>query len=259
VKTLVFANFMAPNMTSTYTEVAARVGQRLGMPAALVEGASLDQLRQASVDVAFVCGLPYVRLRREQPVLDEPRYGGRPVYFSDVIVRWDSRCRSFDDLRGGSWAHNVEDSHSGCLLSRYTLQEMGETEGFFGEVTFSGGHQESIRRVVDGEVNASAIDSHVLGVECRRNPDLHRQLRVIAVLGPSPIPPVIATASLPEMIAGRVRDALTELGDVPSSRAALGRGLIRRFIPIEDEAYDSMRRMLDVVERRPPPSIRVPA
>src|SRR2546427_2184965 len=49
VRTLVFANFLAPNMTSTYTEVAARVGQRLGTPTTLVEGASLDQLRQASV------------------------------------------------------------------------------------------------------------------------------------------------------------------------------------------------------------------
>src|SRR3989454_4617407 len=268
VRTLVFANFLAPNMTSTYRDVAAQVGQRLGVPAALVEGASHDQLRQASVDIAFLCGLPYVRLRREQPgmlrllaarVLDEPRYGGRPVYFSDVIVRRDSPCRSFDDLRGRSWAHNVEDSYSGCLLSRYTLHEMGETEGFFGQVIFSGWHQESIRRVVAGEVSASAIDSHVLGVEHRRNPGLHRQLRVIAVLGPSPIPPVVGSASLPDEVAVRVRDALTELGDDPSGRALLGRGLIRQFIPIEDQAYDSMRRMLDVVERLPPPPIRVPA
>src|SRR5207248_5086946 len=37
VRTLVFANFLAPNLTPTYTEVAARVGQWLGMPTALVE------------------------------------------------------------------------------------------------------------------------------------------------------------------------------------------------------------------------------
>lgn len=49
---------------------------------------------------------------------------------------------------------------------------MGETEAFFSHVTFSGRHQESIRRVVSGEVDASAIDSQVLGVECLRNPGL---------------------------------------------------------------------------------------
>ena len=267
VRTLVFANFLAPNMTPTYTAVAAQVGQRLGVPTALVEGISVDQLRQASVDIAFLCGLPYVRLLQEQagmlrllaaPVLDEPRYGGQPVYFSDVIVRRDSPCRSFAELRGRSWAHNVEDSYSGCLLTRYELHRMGESESFFGRVTFSGGHQESIRRVVAGEVEASAIDSHVLGVERVRDPGLTRQLRVVAVFGPSAIPPVVATSSLPDDLGAQVVSALTALGDDPASRARLAPGMIRRYVPIADEAYDEMRRMLDAVERRPPP-IRVPA
>jgi len=267
VRTLVFANFLAPNMTPTYTAVAAQVGQRLGVPTALVEGTSVDQLRQASVDIAFLCGLPYVRLLQEHagmlrllaaPVLDEPRYGGQPVYFSDVIVRRDSPCRSFAELRGRSWAHNVEDSYSGCLLTRYELHRMGESESFFGRVTFSGGHQESIRRVVAGEVEASAIDSHVLGVERVRNPGLTRDLRVVAVFGPSAIPPVVATPSLPDDLGAQVASALTALGDDPASRAQLAPGMIRRYVPIADEAYDEMRRMLDAVERRPPP-IRVPA
>jgi len=267
VRTLVFANFLAPNMTSTYADVTVQVGRRLGVPTALIEGVSLDQLRDASVDIAFLCGLPYVRLLQEHagmlrllaaPILDEPRYRGRPVYFSDVIVRRDSPCRSFAELRGRSWAHNVEDSYSGCFVTRYELHRMGESESFFGRVTFSGGHQESIRRVVAGEVEASAIDSHVLGVERVRDPGLTRQLRVVAVFGPSAIPPVVATPSLPDDLGAQVASALTALGDDPASRAQLAPGMIRRYVPIADEAYDEMRRMLDAVERRPP-AIRVPA
>ena len=192
------------------------------------------------------------------PVLDEPRYGGQPVYFSDVIVRRDSPCRSFAELRGRSWAHNVEDSYSGCFVTRYELHRMGESESFFGRVTFSGGHQESIRRVVAGEVEASAIDSHVLGVERVRDPGLAGQVRVVAVFGPSAIPPVVATANLPDDLGARVAAALAALGDDPASRAQLAPGMIRRYVPIADGAYDEMRRMLDAVERRPPP-IRVPA
>ena len=267
VRTLVFANFLAPNMTSTYTDVAEQVGRRLGVPATLVEGISVEQLRQASVDVAFLCGLPYVRLLQEQPgmlrllaapVLHGPRYRGRPVYFSDVIVRRDSPWQSFADLRGQSWAHSVGDSYSGCLLSRYQLQQMGERERFFGEVTYSGGHQQSIRRVVDGGVTASAIDSHVLGVEQLRNPRLAQALRVVAVFGPSSIPPVVATTRLPDDLAAGVGSALAALSDDPASRARLARGLIQRYVPVADKAYDEMRRMLEVVERRPP-SVRVSA
>jgi phosphonate transport system substrate-binding protein len=257
VKSLVFANFLAPNMTSVYADVAARVGRALGTPVRLIEGEGLDQLRDGSVDVAFLCGLPYVRLCRERsdmlrplaaPVLDGARYGDRPVYFSDVIVRRDSPFRSFGDLRGQSWAYNDPDSLSGCLLVRHHLLQMGETEAFFGRRTFSGRHQESIRQVRTGEVDASAIDCQVLGVERLRNPDLAGEIRVIATLGPSTIPLVVATARVPEAVQVRVRDALCALGGDPVSRGVLASGLIRRFTPIDDRAYDDIRQKMAVVE-----------
>ena len=257
VKPLVFANFLALNMTSVYAEVVTRVGRALGMPAELIEGQGIEQLSDGSVDVAFLCGLPYVRLCRERPgmlrplaapVLDEARYQDRPVYFSDVIVRQDSPFRSFGDLRGRRWAYNDPTSFSGYLLIRHHLLQMGETEAFFGNVAFSGSHQESIRRVINDEVDASAIDSHVLGVERLRRPDLAGQLRVITVLGPSAIPLVVATATVPEEVQVGVRDVLCNLGTDQASRDVLASGLIRRFTPIDDAAYDDMRRMTAAVE-----------
>src|SRR2546430_13292517 len=72
VKPLVFANFLAPNMTSVYAGVAARVGQALEVPAHLIEGSSFEQLRDGSVGLAFLCGLPYVRLCADQPGMLRP-------------------------------------------------------------------------------------------------------------------------------------------------------------------------------------------
>ena len=261
VKPLVFANFLAPNMTSVYADVAARVGRALGVPAQLIEGGGWEQLRDGSVDVAFLCGLPYVRLVGERrgmlrplaaPVLDEARYQDRPVYFSDVIVHRDSPFRSFGDLRGRSWAYNDPDSFSGCLVVRHHLAQMGETESFFGSLTFSGFHQESMRQVRASEVDGSAVDSQVLGVERLRNPHLAGELRVIETLGPSTVPLVVATAAVPDVVQLRVRDALCELGRDPVSRDVLASGLIRRFTPIDDRAYDDIRLKLAVVESAVP-------
>jgi phosphonate transport system substrate-binding protein len=263
VKPLVFANFLAPNMTAVYADVAARVGEELGMPAQLVEGTSTQQLREGLVDVAFLCGLPYVRLCAEQPgmlrpmaapVLEGARYQDRPVYFSDVIVRHDSPFRSFGDLRGRRWAYNEADSYSGCLLVRHHLLQLGETEAFFGSLAFSGRHQESIRMIAGGEVDGAAIDSHVLGVERLRNPQTAEAIRVIATLGPSTIPLVVATARLSDDTRDQVRDALCALGEDPASRDVLARGLIRRFTPIDDRAYDDIRQKLAVVDQRRAPS-----
>jgi phosphonate transport system substrate-binding protein len=266
VKPLVFANFLAPNMTSVYAAVAACVGRALGMPTELVDGRDYRQLRDGSVDLAFLCGLPYVRLSQERPgtlhtlaapVLDEPRYEDRPVYFSDVVVRADSPAAAFGDLRGRRWAYNDPGSLSGCLLVRYHLLQMGETEAFFSRVTFSGRHQESIRQVVSGEVDASAIDSQVLAVECRRNPELARKLRVVAVFGPSTIPPVVATGTVSPEIQARAGDAICALGADAAGRNALAAGLIRRFTPIGDRAYDDIRQKMAVVDNvnvEPPPA-----
>jgi phosphonate transport system substrate-binding protein len=254
---LVFANFLAGNMNPTYGYVAERVGELVGRHGVLADDADERLLAEAGIDVAFLCGLPYVRLARRSnppiravaaPVVDEPRSQGRPIYYSDVIVRRDSGFQAFADLRGRAWAHNVETSFSGCVLTRYHLLQMGETERFFGRVTYTGAHEASIRAVVAGEVDASAIDSHVLGVELRRRPELAAEIRVIEVLGPSTIPPVVVSNRLPADLQEAIRDALCGLNADPSSRGYLAEGLIQRFIPIDDRAYDDIRAKVAAVD-----------
>jgi ABC-type phosphate/phosphonate transport system substrate-binding protein len=108
--------------------------------------------------------------------------------------------------------------------------------------------------IASGEVDGAAIDSHVLGVERLRNPEIGEAIRVIATLGPSTIPLVVATARLSDDTRDRVRDALCALGEDPASRDVLARGLIRRFTPIDDRAYDDIRQKLAVVDQRRAPS-----
>src|SRR5439155_23895558 len=108
MRTLRFATFLAPSIFPTYRFVAEYVGQRLGLPTELVVGERFAAFAEGEADVGFICGLPYVQLTRQDPppvellaapVLQGARYGGRPVYLSDVIVRRDCLVRSFTHLR----------------------------------------------------------------------------------------------------------------------------------------------------------------
>jgi phosphonate transport system substrate-binding protein len=254
---LVFATFLAPNIRPVYEYVTERVGEALGCPARLITGTSLDQVREGDVDFAFVCGLPYVRLRREHPESVEPiaapvvsgeRYGSRPTYFSDVIVPADSPATSFEDLRGCTWAYNEPDSHSGYLVTLYRLYEMGETGRFFSRSEMTGFHQDSIRRVVAGSIDASAIDSQVLAVELRDRPELRDQVRVVGVLGPSTIQPLVATAAAPAEIRSKVMEVVTSLGQSDADRLRLAAGLVERFVAVSDSSYSDIRAMLVAVE-----------
>src|SRR5918993_2640006 len=187
------ATFLAPNMLPVYEFIVDALGRALNRNSELVVGTSFDQFENGEIDAGFICGLPYVQLRRQTPapvellaapVIRGNRYAGRPIYFSDVIVQRNSPVKTFADLRGRSWAYNDLDSHSGYNLTRQYLVRLGETRGFFSRVVEAGFPQRGIELVATREIDAAAIDSQGLAIELRDQPGLGEQVRVIETLGP---------------------------------------------------------------------------
>ncbi|GHO92726.1 hypothetical protein KSF_027740 [Reticulibacter mediterranei] len=257
VETLRFANFLSPILHSTYEQIAHYAGQTLGLPATLHTGQSLDEFANGQADAGFLCGLLYVRMRQwancpvellAAPVLLGDRYQDRPIYFSDVIVRRDSSYTSFDDLQGCTWTYNEAASHSGCNLVCYSLLERHKSPRYFGRRVKSGSHLNSLQLVSDGQADATAIDSHVLDVVLQQNPALATQLRVVAMLGPSAMPPVVVAKRLDAGLKDRLRTALAEMHHDPSAIQDLQQGLIRRLAPVADEHYNDIRHMLATVQ-----------
>ncbi|MCB2176771.1 MAG: PhnD/SsuA/transferrin family substrate-binding protein [Actinomycetales bacterium] len=253
-----FGTYLAPDMLDVYQAITDRVGEVLECSTELVVETDYESCRADVDDVCFVCSLPYVMFEREgvdlaipvaAPVLAGARYGGRPIYYSDVIVRRDSPVRSFADLRGRSWAYNERLSQSGYGITRYTMVERGLTGGFFGEVVEAGLHEAAIRLVAEGEVDASAIDSQVLEVELRDHPELAARLRVLEALGPSTIQPVAVSRRIDPALRSRIQDALVSMHLDPATGRALARGVIDRFVAVGPQSYDDVRRMVEACER----------
>jgi len=252
-----FVTFLAPSIRPMYQYIADYVSKQLGFATELAVAEDYTPATDGSMDVGFICGLPYVLFARENPssmtpiaapVLLGNRYNDRPIYFSDVIVKRDSTFESFEALRGGRWAFNEPLSQSGYGIVRQKLVEMGETNGFFGEVVEAGFHQRSIRLVQTGEIDASAIDSQVLEIARRDHPQLDEKLRVIDVLGPSTIQPVVASGSLPATLRADLTAVFEQLGDDPAARSALDQGLVSRFEAADEASYDDIREMVRSAE-----------
>lgn len=253
-----FGTFLAPNMMPVYTAIAEAVGEILGLTTELVVESDYENCRNDVNDVCFVCSLPYIHFEREgvapavpiaAPVLRGERYEGRPIYFSDVIVAADSDLHTFADLRGRSWAYNEPLSQSGYGITRFHLVSMGETNGYFGEVVEAGFHETAIRMVAAGQVDASAIDSQVLGVEMRDNPDLAGQLRVIDSLGPSTIQPVAVSKRFDQRFRDDVADIFLDLHRRAGFDRVLEHGMVERFVSVGPDSYDDIRMMLETCEK----------
>jgi phosphonate transport system substrate-binding protein len=257
-KKLRFGTFLAPNIMPVYQAIADEVGRQLGIETELIVETDYESCAKDLNDVCFVCSLPYVIFERQgispsipiaAPVVKEKRYQNKPIYFSDVIVKKDASFKSFKDLKGHSWAYNEPLSHSGYGITRYTLVKMGETNGYFSKVVEAGFHEKSIQMVAKGEIDASAIDSQVLSVAMRDNPDLKNSLKIIDALGPSTIQPIAVSKRLKPALRKKILNILLNLHKKPEIRKKLAVGLVSHFVPATSKSYDDIRMMLEESEK----------
>ena len=261
-ETLRFTSCQAPVAEAFCAGVARFVGDHLGVAVEFVDGVPWqERLREfdaGRIHVCWMCGLPYVwRADRPDPSLEllaapvpaEPRYAGRAVYYSDVVVRRESPWRSFAELEGARWAYNEETSHSGYNATRHRLATMGRDRRFFGTVVATGSHEASVRMLSRGDVDASAVDSTVLELLQRRDPSLMRRLRVVESFGPSPSPPWVIARTVPRDLQEAVRRALLAMAGDPRGRGVLASGMASRFAVVADSDYDPIRRMAQTGDR----------
>ncbi len=259
---LTITTCQAPLAEPMVAAVAGYLGDALGATLTLRTDLPWQERQLAldagAIDIGWICGPPYVQRAAmaappiellAAPIQAAPRYAGLPRYFSDVVVRRESRYASFADLRAARWAYNERTSHSGWYLFRAHLAALGETERYFAALTESGAHAESLRMVCAGEADASAIDSTVLELALRERPALARQIRVVATLGPSPMPPWVVRRSLDAAIKVRLRSALTAMHNDLLGRALLAAHQLAGFAAVADSDYDPIRRMMELAGR----------
>ncbi|MCG9626527.1 phosphonate ABC transporter substrate-binding protein [Vibrio mediterranei] len=90
-------------------------------------------------------------------------------YHSVVIVKADSSYQNIDDLGGHSFAFADPNSTSGYLIPNNQLErQVGGTmdnrfNGFFESLSFSGGHEQNIVGVINGQFDAAVSASSMVG------------------------------------------------------------------------------------------------
>lgn len=251
-----FTSIQSPNADYICRAITRYAAAELGVPAEFVDDISWQQreqrLDEGRIQVGWICGLPYVWKAAQDkppvqllaaPVMQHPRYQKRPIYFSDVVVRADCRYLAFGDLRGACWAYNEPHSHSGYNVTRYHLATLGATAGYFGQVVEAGSHLRALSMVLDGRVDASAIDSTVLELELQSHPELQGQIRIVETLGPSPIPPWVVSSSVSPHLREAIRQVFLQMHRHPRGQRILSDGQMERFVKVEDSDYDAIREM----------------
>jgi len=247
----------APVLDPTVRALAEYIGMRLDCRVEVISTIDWEeryrQLDAGAIDLAWICGAPYVRRMAATkppiellaaPVWRGARYQDQPVYFSDVVVQHNSRFYNFADLRRALWTYNEVGSLSGYAIMQAHLAEQGETGDFFGATLQSGAHRQSIQMILEEQADVAAIDSVVLEQLLRAQPEIAQQLRPVAVLGPNPSMPWVVGTHLPQIIRRQLQQLFTTMHEDSAGQTLLAQSPVARFATVTDQAYDPIRTLL---------------
>lgn len=149
------------------------VEAELGVPVKLFTPADYDGVIQGllggSLDFAWLGASAYAKVYLTNPeavdvILTKQNLDGTTGYYSIGFARADSGITSMDDAKGKTFAFADPNSASGYLIPGAELRETyGTLEDYFGTVKMSGGHEQSIVGVANGDFDAAVAWADGLG------------------------------------------------------------------------------------------------
>lgn len=151
----------------------AKVEAELGVPTKLFTPADYDGVIQGllggSLDFAWLGASAYAKTYLTNPeavdvMLTKQNTDGTTGYYAIGFARADSGIASMEDAQGKVFAFADPNSTSGYLVPGAELQETyGKLEDYFAEVKMSGGHEQSIVGVANGDFDAAVSWADGLG------------------------------------------------------------------------------------------------
>jgi phosphonate transport system substrate-binding protein len=208
----------------------------------------IDGLRAGHIDVAWICGFPFVLHAREFRLLAVPVWRGRPTYQSYLIAGQDNRVAGIEDLRGRNFAFSDPLSNSGYLYVRYLLAQRHErTDTFFGRSFFAHSHPNVVEAVAEGLADAGAVDGYVWDVLAEVMPAHTARTRVLQRSPEFGFPPLVAGAHVDARTRERVQRALLSMHESPDGRAVLKELRLDRLDAGTARQFDSVAEMARTV------------
>ncbi len=240
-----------------YQELADYVSDKLGRPVRLIQGKTYqeinDLVRSGEAPLAVVCTNPYLEGREDfgMEALVVPHGVDGPYYYSLLIARQDVQATSLEDLQGRSFAFSDPLSNTGRLVPLYELALIGETpDTYFSRTVFTYAHDNSIRSVAEGIVDAAAVDSLVYEYLLATEPQVASKVKVLERWGPFGINPIVVNPLLDAEMKERLRELFLNMDEDARGRLLLQQLMIDRFSLPDDGLWDSVLEMRAYLRQR---------
>jgi phosphonate transport system substrate-binding protein len=241
----------------------AKMEAALGVPVKLFTPADYDGVIQGllggSLDYAWLGASSYAKIYLTDPEavevkLTKQNLDGSTGYFSIGFTRKDTGITSIDEAKGKIFAFADPNSTSGFLVPGAELTaKFGPLDQFFSEVKMSGGHEQTIVGVANGDFDAGVSWADGLGNwEDGYNSGAFRKAadaglvdmnNLVEIWRSALIPegPMVVRKALPQDVKDKVTALTADLWETDKDCAyAVAAGDAKDFIPVEHSAYDGI-------------------
>lgn len=246
--------------------LADKIGAALGVEVKMFAPADYNGVIQGilggSIDLALLGPSSYAALHiadpeAASPILVKVNLDGSIGYHSIGFARVDSGLKGLEDVKGKVFGFGDPNSTSGYLIPSIEIPEITgasmDSGDYFGEVKFTGGHEQTILAVKNGDIDAGVTwadgqgnweDGYNFGA-LRKAVDagLVDMNDLVEIWRSKLIPgePIVMRNALPEDVRTSVTNIVDTLGETdPECAYGVGGGEIQGFDPITHDAYTSI-------------------
>ncbi|MFA9230162.1 MAG: phosphonate ABC transporter substrate-binding protein [Microgenomates group bacterium] len=240
-----------------------KMEEALGVPVKLFTPADYDGVIQGllggSLDYAWLGASAYAKIYLTDPEAVEVKLTKQNTndstgYYSIGFARKDSGITSMDDAKGKIFAFADPNSTSGYLVPGAELTaKYGKLEEYFSEVKMSGGHEQTIVGVSNGDFAAGVSWADGVGNwEDGYNSGAFRKAadaglvdmnNLVEIWRSALIPegPMVVRKALPQDVKDKVTALTADLWETDKECAyAVAAGEAKDFIPVEHSMYDGV-------------------
>lgn len=239
----------------------------LGVPVKLFAPADYNGVMQGllggTIDMAWLGASSYAGVYIQDPDAVEPvlvkiNLDGSYGYHSIGFARKDSGITSLDDMKGKTFGFGDPNSTSGYLIPSIEIPQYKdgitmESGDYFGEVKFTGGHEQTIVAVNNGDIDAGVTwaDGQGAWEDGYNNGALRKAVDaglidmndLVEIWRSKPIPegPVVLRKALPEDVKATMTALVDNLQETDADCAyGVAAGESLGFDPISHDAYKSI-------------------
>jgi phosphonate transport system substrate-binding protein len=241
----------------------AKIEAALGVPVKVFTPADYDGVIQGllggTLDLAWMGASSYAKTYLTDPnavevALTKQNMDGSTGYYSFGFARADSGIKSIEDAKGKVFAFGDPNSTSGYLVPGAELTaKYGPLDQYFSEVKFSGGHEQTIVGVANGDFAAGVSWADGLGNwEDGYNSGAFRKAadsgvvdmnNLVQIWNSKLIPegPMVLRKALPQDVKDKVTKLTADLWETDAACAyGVASGEAKDFVPVTHADYDGI-------------------